>query len=104
MCGRLRCCLVYEYEQYVAAKKVLPRRGKRIGTPHGIGKVWDVRVLRESVVVDVDGERHEVFRDEIIPLAEYEALQKKAAGGCAKHEEGGCNCGATNGTGTEAKG
>ena len=33
VCGRLRCCLVYEYEQYVEAKKKLPKRGKRIGTP-----------------------------------------------------------------------
>jgi len=40
MCGRLRCCLVYEYEQYVEARKHLPRVGKLIGTPHGEGKVW----------------------------------------------------------------
>ena len=26
MCGRLRCCLVYEYEQYAAARKELPKR------------------------------------------------------------------------------
>ena len=25
MCGRLRCCLQYEYEQYVAARKKLPK-------------------------------------------------------------------------------
>jgi cell fate regulator YaaT (PSP1 superfamily) len=55
MCGRLRCCLVYEYEQYVEAKKQLPRMGKRIGTPYGEGKVVDVRPLRESVVVSVEG-------------------------------------------------
>jgi len=30
MCGRLRCCLVYEYEQYVEAKKHLPKVGKTI--------------------------------------------------------------------------
>lgn len=94
MCGRLRCCLVYEYEQYVAAKKTLPKMGKRIGTPYGEGKVRDIRILRESVVVDIDGERHEVFRHEIEPLEELEALQKKAAAGCSKHESGGCDCGA----------
>jgi cell fate regulator YaaT (PSP1 superfamily) len=93
MCGRLRCCLVYEYEQYVNAKKSLPKRGKRIGTPLGEGKVIDVRVLRDSVLVDVDGERIEVFRHEFEPLEELEALEKKAAGGCSKHEGGGCDCG-----------
>jgi len=97
MCGRLRCCLVFEYEQYVEAKKQLPKVGKRIGTPYGEGRVRDIRVLRDSVVVDVDGERHEVFRHEFEPMAELEALEKKAASGCAKHEGGECDCGASNG-------
>jgi cell fate regulator YaaT (PSP1 superfamily) len=97
MCGRLRCCLVYEYEQYVEAKKTLPKVGKRIGTPHGEGRVRDVRVLRDSVIVDVEGEYHEVFRHEFEPLEEFEALQKKAAAGCSKHEGGGCDCGANRG-------
>jgi cell fate regulator YaaT (PSP1 superfamily) len=39
MCGRLRCCLIYEYEQYVEARKVLPKRNKRVVTPSGEGKV-----------------------------------------------------------------
>lgn len=94
MCGRLRCCLVFEYEQYVEAKKTLPKMGKRIGTPYGVGRVKDIRVLRESVVVDIEGEWHEVFIHEIEPLEELEALQKKADAGCSKHENGGCDCGA----------
>jgi len=97
MCGRLRCCLVFEYEQYVRAKKQLPKVGKRIGTPYGEGRVRDIRVLRDSVVVEVDGERHEVFRHEFEPMAELEALENKAASGCAKHEGGECDCGASNG-------
>ncbi|HSH04990.1 MAG TPA: regulatory iron-sulfur-containing complex subunit RicT [Anaerolineae bacterium] len=97
MCGRLRCCLVFEYEQYVQAKKELPRRGKRVGTPQGQGRVVDVRVMREAVMVRLDeGERKviEVFKHELEPLDELEALQKKAEQGCSKHESGGCDCGA----------
>lgn len=94
MCGRLRCCLIYEYEQYVDAKKTLPKINKRVGTPYGEGRVKDVRVLRESVIVEVEGERYEVFRHDLEPLEELEALQKKAEQGCAKHEGGGCECGA----------
>ncbi len=97
MCGRLRCCLVYEYEQYVAARKTLPKPGKRVGTPYGVGKVRDVRVLRDAVLVYINGEYHEVFRHELEPLAELEALQKKAEAGCSKHEGGGCDCGAKRG-------
>lgn len=94
MCGRLRCCLVYEYEQYVEARKTLPKVGKRVGTPHGEGRVRDVRVLRDSVVVQVEGDMYEVFRHELEPMEELEALKKKAEAGCSKHEGGGCDCGA----------
>lgn len=103
MCGRLRCCLVYEYEQYVEARKTLPKPGKRVGTPHGEGKVRDVRVLRDSVLVQVEGEYHEVFRHELEPLEELEALKKKAEAGCSKHEGGGCDCGAKRGSSEKDK-
>lgn len=94
MCGRLRCCLIYEYEQYVEAKKRLPRRGKKIGTPHGEAKVKDVLAMRDAVVVVIDGERYEVAREQIEPLEELKALQEKAEKGCSRGEEGGCECGA----------
>jgi cell fate regulator YaaT (PSP1 superfamily) len=103
MCGRLRCCLVFEYEQYVEARKTLPKPGKRVGTPHGEGKVRDVRVLRDSVLVYVNGEYFEVFRHELEPLDELEALKKKAEAGCSKHEGGGCDCGAKRGSAKDDK-
>ncbi len=93
MCGRLRCCLIYEFEQYVEARKHLPKRNKRIGTPVGEGKVIDVLPLQDAVTVIIEGERHTFQRDELIPLEEWEALQKKAEQGCSKHEGGGCDCG-----------
>jgi cell fate regulator YaaT (PSP1 superfamily) len=93
--GRLRCCLVYEYEQYVEAKKILPKFGKRVETPQGPGRVVDVRAIRDSVVVEFeDGNRVEFFREQLEPTDELEALEKKAAAGCSKHEGGGCDCGA----------
>jgi cell fate regulator YaaT (PSP1 superfamily) len=53
MCGRLRCCLVYEYSQYTEARSQLPKRNKRVITPDGEGKVVDVHPLSQRVVVDV---------------------------------------------------
>jgi cell fate regulator YaaT (PSP1 superfamily) len=93
MCGRLRCCLLYEYEQYVEARKKLPKRGKTIGTPYGEAKVIDVYPLRDGVAVSVEGKREFVEREEIIPLAEFRALKEKAEAGCTKNESGGCDCG-----------
>ena len=69
MCGRLRCCLVFEYEQYVEARRHLPRRNKRVGTPHGEGRVIDQLPLKDAVLVAIeDGGRKVVEREEIIPL------------------------------------
>ncbi|MEW5870811.1 MAG: regulatory iron-sulfur-containing complex subunit RicT [Chloroflexota bacterium] len=94
MCGRLRCCLVYEYELYAQARKQLPRRNKRVGTPQGEGKVLDVYPLTETVVVELlNGARQEFPHSEIQPWEEYEALRKKAQQPCDKHPEGGCDCG-----------
>lgn len=94
MCGRLRCCLVYEYEQYVEARRKLPRRNKRVGTPHGEARVTDQLPLRDAVMVDLgDGVRKIVTREEIIPLEEFRKLAEKAQAPCDKHGDGSCECG-----------
>ena len=117
MCGRLRCCLIYEYEQYVAARKELPKRGKRVVTPDGEGKVLDTYPLRNVVQVELDPrvvehpEKHdrpdrperferperpvvrEYERELLEPWDELEALRRKAAAPCDKHEGGACDCG-----------
>ncbi len=94
MCGRLRCCLVFEYEQYVEARKHLPRRNKRIGTPHGEGRVLDQLPLKDAVLVDVDDAgRKVVEREDIIPLEEFRKLAEKAHSPCEKHGDGSCECG-----------
>ncbi len=94
MCGRLRCCLVYEYEQYVEARKQLPKRNKRVGTPLGEAKVLDVHPLSDSVTVWIDEEGRRTFkREELIPLDELRALEKKAKEPCNKHGDEPCDCG-----------
>ena len=94
MCGRLRCCLVFEYEQYVEARKQLPRRNKRVGTPHGEARVLDQLPLRDAVLVEVgEGARKVVEREDIIPLEEFRKLAEKAQAPCDKHGDGSCECG-----------
>jgi cell fate regulator YaaT (PSP1 superfamily) len=118
MCGRLRCCLIYEYDQYVAARKELPKRGKRVVTPDGEGKVLDCFPLRNVILVELEPkaveqrpersdrpERPERFerperpvvreypRELLEPWDELEALRRKAEAPCDKHEGGACDCG-----------
>ena len=94
MCGRLRCCLVYEYEQCAAAMKEMPRRNKRVVTPSGDGKVIDVNLLKETVIVLIEktGEKEEFSREEVEPWEEVQALKKKAQEPCKIHGDGECNC------------
>ncbi|HKZ44737.1 MAG TPA: regulatory iron-sulfur-containing complex subunit RicT [Anaerolineales bacterium] len=95
MCGRLRCCLVYEYQNYVDARKELPKRGKKVKTPRGDGKVTHVNPLSFSVTVDIPNEgRSEFFREELEPWDELEALRRKSAESC-NSDGSGCNCGKT---------
>ncbi len=97
MCGRLRCCLIYEYEQYVEARKQLPKRKKRVVTPLGEGKVVDVAPLAGTITVqfEEEGRRtyHSFDREEVEPWDELEALRRKAEAPCDRHENGDCDCG-----------
>ncbi|PWH16201.1 MAG: stage 0 sporulation protein [Anaerolineae bacterium] len=94
MCGRLRCCLVYEYEQYVEARKQLPKRGKQVVTPQGEGKVVDVYPLKLSVVVEFpSGIQKEFPVNQLEPWEELQALKAKAQSPCQSNGNGGCACG-----------
>ena len=97
MCGRLRCCLIYEYEQYVEARKTLPKRNKRVVTPKGEGKVVDVLPMSNKIMVFIETEEKrftETFnREEVEPWDELEALRRKSEAPCDRHDSGGCTCG-----------
>ena len=54
LCGRLLCCLAYENDLYAEVKSRLPKVGKQIATPHGLGEVAGVNVLTESVTVELE--------------------------------------------------
>ena len=102
MCGRLRCCLIYEYQQYVEARKKMPKRGKKVLTPFGEGKVVDSIPLKEAVLVRVPSEDNKLMEfplEDLQPFEELEALKKKAKEPCAKHGDGPCNCAKPNNEG-----
>ncbi|HTS88355.1 MAG TPA: regulatory iron-sulfur-containing complex subunit RicT [Gemmatimonadales bacterium] len=72
-CGRLLCCLRYEHEFYVAARKRFPREGKMLITSRGHERVIAVDIFRERVFLRNDeGSR-------IIPLADLNAEIEAAA-------------------------
>lgn len=54
ICGRLMCCLSYEYETYKILGKGLPREGERITTEKGKGKVININVFKRSATVELE--------------------------------------------------
>jgi cell fate regulator YaaT (PSP1 superfamily) len=65
-CGRLMCCLTYEHDSYVQARKRFPREGKTLKTSRGREKVVSVDIWRERVLLkDEDGTRRTVGLEEL---------------------------------------
>lgn len=54
ICGRLMCCLSYEFPVYLELKKNLPKVGKRILTKAGRGKVIRQNVLSQTVTIELE--------------------------------------------------
>jgi cell fate regulator YaaT (PSP1 superfamily) len=73
-CGRLLCCLKYEHEFYVTARKRFPKEGKILQTSLGAEKVIAVDIFRERVFL-----KSEEHSSRIIPLAQLREEMERAA-------------------------
>lgn len=56
MCGRLKCCLKYEYDTYVELGRALPKIGSRVVSVKGDGVVVRQNTLRGTVLLQVDND------------------------------------------------
>ncbi len=87
-CGKLMCCLKYEYHTYKEAKQRLPNMGSIIETPKGSGKVIDMNVISESIgVVFEDGSNARYSIEELGYVKPgCPAAQGTPCGGCGSSE------------------
>ncbi|HJN93783.1 MAG TPA: regulatory iron-sulfur-containing complex subunit RicT, partial [Dehalococcoidia bacterium] len=67
VCGRLLCCLTFEFDVYKEMRGTLPKMGKKVSTPAGMGKVIQVNPLAQQVTIVLDDsyERVRVPAEEI---------------------------------------
>jgi len=66
-CGRLKCCLRYEFDTYQTLERELPSVGTRVVTRRGQGRVMALEILAQKVVVEFDDRRRTVVgADEIL--------------------------------------
>jgi cell fate regulator YaaT (PSP1 superfamily) len=57
LCGRLMCCLAFEFDAYQDMKKDVPKCGKTILTPEGRGKVIRQNILQGEIAVELEDGR-----------------------------------------------
>ncbi len=65
-CGRLLCCLTYEYSNYIDAAKGMPPVGSSVMTTEGLGKVCYLQFMSGKVAVKMeDGKTKEFDKNDI---------------------------------------
>jgi cell fate regulator YaaT (PSP1 superfamily) len=56
VCGRLMCCLTYEFDQYRSIKEKLPKIGHKVSTSMGDAKVVGINPIKETVNVELESQ------------------------------------------------
>ena len=74
-CGRLKCCLRYEYDTYEQIQKELPAIGSQVITPEGPAKVVGHEILTGQVLVATDDNRRVLV--ELAALSPLDRTQEK---------------------------
>ncbi len=68
-CGRLKCCLRYEYDTYLDMQKELPPIGSDIVTGNGRAHVLNQSILASQLLVSMeDGRRVLINADEVLTV------------------------------------
>ena len=93
-CGRLMCCLMYEHQTYVEARRRFPREGKSLRTSLGQEKVLSVDIWSEKVTLrDGEGNRRAITLREL----RQEVARAGAESGAEAGGEAGADAGLENG-------
>jgi hypothetical protein len=58
VCGRLYCCLTFEYEAYRELRGQMPKVGSMVSTPAGEAKVNSVNVMKKTVSLWLTEQHH----------------------------------------------
>jgi cell fate regulator YaaT (PSP1 superfamily) len=66
-CGRLKCCLRYEYDTYRSMERTLPPVGSKVVTSKGRGRVIAQEILVQKLVIEFEDHRRIIVkRDDIL--------------------------------------
>ncbi len=120
VCGRLKCCLRYEYEVYVELRSNLPQRGDVVHTRSGlVGRVIDYHILAQALtIVDAEERRERIGIGDVVQVERATRRRQRrrpsggghggngngnsgpSAGSSGNCNGGSCDCGAGGGNGS----
>ncbi len=72
VCGRLMCCLKYEQDTYEEIRRTMPKEGKEVMTPDGVGVVCELKIITESVKVRM--KKGDSFEIKEYPVADIQRI------------------------------
>lgn len=87
MCGRLKCCLVYEQSTYKEMKSYAPRRNNGAYTPSGAGNVLDVDIINRRVLVRLAGGALESFHVRDVTIVDRQLTYEEVEAGVPSKEQ-----------------
>jgi cell fate regulator YaaT (PSP1 superfamily) len=68
-CGRLKCCLRYEYDTYRELEEMLPDVGSIVRTSGGRGRIVGQEILAQKLVVEFEDQRRVIVsREELLEV------------------------------------
>ncbi len=87
-CGRLKCCLRYEYDTYEEYQKELPPIGSEIVTAEGRGRVLNHEILtRQMLIQTEDGRRTMIDASGVLTVLSRGTPRKKSRGDRPRRDE-----------------
>jgi cell fate regulator YaaT (PSP1 superfamily) len=77
-CGRLKCCLRYEYDTYEEMRKELPSVGSELVTNHGRARVLGHEILAQQLLVETEDRRRMLIdTSEVLTVLKREKKNKQ---------------------------
>ena len=87
-CGRLKCCLRYEYDTYEEHRKEMPPVGATVVTKQGTGKVIGQELLAQKLMIQYEGQRQVMTDAKDVLTVVSTKSAKSTSPASEKHSDG----------------
>ena len=87
VCGRLKCCIGFENEQYNEIKENYPATGQEVTTDEGKGNVVSMNMLNDLIFINIQGKGIGRYRLSEIKFDKQEKIEIEKRQSCCNYIE-----------------